>query len=229
MNTLLEQHLVIRARQEWPAPHKASESQDAVQLRRSCVGVRADEVSFVKIDRRPLMTIGLLAGSLTVALMVGGCSKPAMKDARQQSPRVEFFKAKAAGSNSRTFTGIVKARVQSDLGFRVGGKVVERSVNMGQRVQKGQILMRLDPEDLKLSAAAQQANVEAARAKYTQTSADEKRSAMLVNSGVISRREYDQDRAAVDSAKAQLEAVEAQARVSSNPTSMPSYWPMPME
>jgi RND family efflux transporter MFP subunit len=178
--------------------------------------VRADEVSFVKIDRRPLLTIGLLAGSLTVALMVGGCSKPAMKDARLQSPRVEFFKVKAAGSNCRTFTGIVQARVQSDLGFRVGGKVLERCVNMGQRVQKGQILMRLDPEDLKLSAAAQQANVEAARAKYTQTSADEKRSAMLVNSGVISRREYDQDRAAVDSAKAQLEAVEAQARVSSN-------------
>lgn len=216
MNTPLEQHPITKAHQEWLTPHKASEPQDAVWLRRSCVGVHVDEVGFVKIDRRPLMRIGLFAGSLTVALMVGGCSKPAMKDARQQSPRVEFFKAKAAGSNSRTFTGIVKARVQSDLGFRVGGKVVERSVNMGQRVQKGQILMRLDPEDLKLSAAAQQANVEAARAKYTQTSADEKRSAMLVNSGVISRREYDQDRAALDSAKAQLEAVEAQARVSSN-------------
>ena len=216
MNTPLEQHPVTKAHQEWLTPHKASEPQDAVWLRRSCVGVRVDEVGFVKIDRRPLMRIGLFAGSLTVALMVGGCSKPAMKDARQQSPRVEFFKAKAASSNSRTFTGIVKARVQSDLGFRVGGKVVERSVNMGQRVQKGQILMRLDPEDLKLSAAAQQSNVEAARAKYTQTSADEKRSAMLVNSGVISRREYDQDRAALDSAKAQLEAVEAQARVSNN-------------
>jgi RND family efflux transporter MFP subunit len=216
MNTPLEQHPITKAHQEWLMPHKASEPQDAVWLRRSCVGVRVDEVGFVKIDRRPLMRIGLFAGSLTVALMVGGCSKPAMKDARQQSPRVEFFKAKAAGWNSRTFTGIVKARVQSDLGFRVGGKVVERSVNMGQRVQKGQILMRLDPEDLKLSAAAQQANVEAARAKYTQTSADEKRSAMLVNSGVISRREYDQDRAALDSAKAQLEAAEAQARVSNN-------------
>ena len=139
-----------------------------------------------------------------------------MKDPRLQSPRVEIFKAKAAGSNSRTFTGIVEARVQSDLGFRVGGKILERSVNVGQRVQKGQILMRLDPEDLRLSAAAQQANVEAARAKYTQAKADETRSAMLVKSGVISRREYDQDRAALDSAKAQLEAAEAQARVSNN-------------
>jgi len=212
MNTLLEQHLVIKARQEWPAPQRGPERQNAVRLRQSSVGVGTDEVSFVKIDRRPLMTIGLLAATL----VAGGCSKPIIQDARLQSPRVEFFKAKAAGSNSRTFTGIVEARVQSDLGFRVAGKVMERSVNMGQRVQKGQILMRLDPEDLRLSAAAQQANVEAARAKYTQTSADEKRSAMLVNSGVISHREYDQDRAALDSAKAQLEAAEAQARVSNN-------------
>jgi RND family efflux transporter MFP subunit len=216
MNTPLKEHPIVKARQEWPALQKASEPRNAVWLRRSCVGVGADEVSFVKIDNRPLMTIRLLAGWLAVALMAGGCSKPAIKDARLQPPRVEVFKAKAAGSNSRTFTGIVEARVQSDLGFRVGGKVLERLVNMGQRVQKGQILMRLDPEDLKLSATAQQANVEAARAKYTQTSADEKRSAMLVNSGVISRREYDQDRAALDSAKAQLDAAEAQARVSNN-------------
>jgi RND family efflux transporter MFP subunit len=129
---------------------------------------------------------------------------------------VEVFKAKVVGSNSRTFTGIVEARVQSDLGFRVAGKILERSVDVGQRVQKGQPLMRLDPEDLRLSAAAQQANVEAARAKYTQANADERRSAMLVKSSVISPREYDQYRAALDSAKAQLEAAEAQARVSNN-------------
>jgi RND family efflux transporter MFP subunit len=162
------------------------------------------------------MAIGLLAGWLTVALMAGGCAKQAMKDPRLQSPRVEVFKAAAAGSTRRTFTGIVEARVQSDLGFRVGGKILERSVDVGQRVQKGQPLMRLDPEDLRLSAAAQQANVEAARAKYTQAKADETRSAMLIKSGVISGREYDQDRAALDSAKALLEAVEAQARVSNN-------------
>src|SRR5436305_3793482 len=169
-----------------------------------------------KIGRRTLITVALLAGGLTVALMVGWSSKATVKDPRLQSPRVEVFKAQAAGLNGRTFTGIVEARVQSDLGFRVGGKILERSVNVGQRVQKGQVLMRLDPEDLKRSAAAEQANVEAARAKYTQAKADEIRSAMLVKSGVISGREYDQDRAALDSAKALLEAAEAQARVSNN-------------
>jgi RND family efflux transporter MFP subunit len=160
---------------------------------------------------------GLLAGWVTVALMTGGCSKPAVKDPRLQSPRVEVFKAEAAGSNGRTFTGVVEARVQSDLGFRVGGKILERSVNVGERVWKGQILMRLDSVDLKLSFAAQQANVEAARAKYIQAKADEARfAAGLVESGAVSRQDYDIVRAALDSAKAQLEAAEAQARVSRN-------------
>src|SRR5438874_1797423 len=94
----------------------------------------ADEVSFVKKHRRLLLATGLVAGGLAVALMAGG-SKPATKDPRLLSPRVEVFAAQAAGSIRRTFTGIVEARVQSDLGFRVGGKILERSVNMGQRVQ----------------------------------------------------------------------------------------------
>ena len=168
------------------------------------------------LKNKTIAVIHLVAGGLTLALMASGCSKAAAKDPRLQSPTVEVFKAEAAGSISRTFTGIVEARVQSDLGFRVGGKILERSVNVGQRVQKGQVLMRLDDVDLKLSFAAQQANVEAARAKYIQANADEARYAALVKSGAVSRQEYDQARAARDSAKGQLEAAEAQARVSNN-------------
>ncbi len=190
----------IEAHQQSPRPHSAS----------------ADNVSFVKKYRRPLITIGLLAGGLTVASLAGGPASPVVKDPRLQSPRVEIFEARAAGLNIRTFIGFVEARVRSDLGFRVAGKILERSVNMGQRVQKGQVLMRLDAVDLNLSLAAQQANVEVVRAKYTQTKADEARFAALVKSGAVSRQEYDQARAALDSAKAQLEAAEAQARVSNN-------------
>src|SRR6266511_3829853 len=207
VNTPVTEQPTVKAHQESPTPQKASESPDAVV---------ADKVSFVKKYRRPLITIGLLAGGLAAALMAGWSSKPAEKDPRLQSPRVEVVEVQAAGSNGRTFTGLVEARVQSDLGFRVGGKILERSINVGQRVQKGQVLMRLDPVDLKLSLAAQEANVEAARAKYIQANADEARYAALVKSGAVSRQEYDQARAARDSAKGQLEAAEAQARVSNN-------------
>src|SRR5881394_929576 len=207
VNTPVTEQPTVNPHQESPTPQKASKPADAVV---------ANEVSIVKTYRWPLMIIGLLAGRLTVALMAGWSSKPAVRDPRLQSPSVQIFEAQAGSSNKRTFTGVVEARVQSDLGFRVGGKILERSVNMGERVQKGQILMRLDSVDLKLSLAAQQANVEAARAKYTQTKADEARFAALVKSGAVSRQEYDQARAALDSANAQLDAAEAQARVSNN-------------
>src|SRR5205814_9998839 len=100
------------------------------------IGLHFMSLSFVKIGRRTLITVALLAGGLTVALMVGWSSKPAVKDPRLQSPRVEVVQAQAAGSNGRTFTGIVEARVQSDLGFRVAGKILQRSVDVGQRLQK---------------------------------------------------------------------------------------------
>lgn len=156
-----------------------------------------------------------LAG-LAVALVVAGCSKPIANDPRLQPPRVEIFQAEAPDAATRTFTGVVAARVQSDLGFRVGGQILERCVDEGQHVRKGQVLMRLDPADLELSFAAQEATAEAIKAKYIQTKADEARYAALVASGVVSRQEYDHARAALDSAKAQLEAAEAQARVSDN-------------
>src|SRR5438067_8723507 len=191
MNTPRKKYPIVKAHQRWPMPQKASEPPGAVSLRQSCVEASGDEVSCGKIVRQPLMTIGLLAGWLTVALVTGGCAKQAVKDPRLQSPRVEVVQAQAAGSNGRTFTGVVEARVQSDLGFRVAGKILERSVDVGQRVKKGQVLMRLDSVDLKLSFAAQQANVEAARAKYVQAKADESRFAVLVKSDFVSRQEYD--------------------------------------
>src|SRR5438045_8406719 len=164
MNTPLKKYPIVKAHQQWPMPQKTSEPPDAISLRQSCVEASGDEVSCGKIVRRPLMTIGLLAGWMAVASMAGGCSKPAVKDPRLQSPRVEIFKAKAAGSNGRTFTGIVEARVQSDLDFRVAGKILERSGDVGERVQKRQPLMRLDAEHRRRSAAGRQAAGEAAGA-----------------------------------------------------------------
>lgn len=177
---------------------------------------RSGAIGSVKIARRPAVIMGLIAGWLTAVLMLAGCSKPAAKDPRLQSPTVEVFEVEAAGSNGRTFTGVVEAKVQSDLGFRVGGKVLARSVDAGQRVRKGQVLMQLDPVDLELALAAQQANTEAVRARYTQAKADEARFAGLVKSGAVSRREYDQARASLDSTQAQLEAAAAEARVRNN-------------
>src|SRR6185437_15766763 len=73
-----------------------------------------------------------------------------------------------APSASLSFTGVVGARVQSDLGFRVAGKVLQRLVDTGQTVKRGQVLMRIDPIDLRLDAAARKETVAAARARAKQ-------------------------------------------------------------
>ncbi|MEO5917237.1 MAG: efflux RND transporter periplasmic adaptor subunit [Luteolibacter sp.] len=178
---------------------------------------RSSLPNFAKAILSPLKPTVLPASWLMVALMTGGCSKPQEEDPRLQPQKVDVFKAKTAEPGSRSFTGTVAARVQSDIGFRIGGKILERTVDLGQHVEKGQLLMRLDSVDLDLSLAAQEANVEAARAKYVQAKADEARfAAALANLGAVSHLEYDQSKAALDSANAQLAAAEAQANVSRN-------------
>jgi RND family efflux transporter MFP subunit len=115
--------------------------------------------------------------------------------------------------SERAFTGVVSARVQSNLGFRVSGKVIERLVDSGQVVHEGQPLMRLDRTDYAHAITTQAGNVEAARARLQQAAADEARYSGLVSSGAVSQSAYDQVKAAADSARALLSAAEAQLKV----------------
>jgi len=121
--------------------------------------------------------------------------------------------AEPADVGERAFTGVVSARVQSDLGFRVSGKVIERLVDTGQRVHRGQPLIRLDRTDYVHAIATQVGNVEAARARFQQAAADEARYRGLISSGAVSRSAYDQVKAAADSDRALLSAAEAQLKV----------------
>lgn len=124
----------------------------------------------------------------------------------------------SAADASRAFTGVVVARIQSDLGFRVQGKILERLVDTGQTVKRGQPLMRLDPIDLSLQAQAQQQAVTAARARARQATDDEARYRGLVAAGAVSASAYDQIKSAAETAKAELSAAQAQADVAKNAT-----------
>ncbi|MGK6319634.1 efflux RND transporter periplasmic adaptor subunit [Sphingomonas sp. DT-204] len=146
---------------------------------------------------------------------LAGCGQ-SDADPRTEPPLVRIASAGAAEGSAREFTGIVGARVQSDLGFRVGGKVVARLVDAGQAVRRGQPLMRIDPTDYTLAAQAAAGTVAAARARAIQTAADEARYRDLVSAGAVSASAYDQAKAAALAARAQLTAAEAQARVSRN-------------
>lgn len=149
-------------------------------------------------------------------------SAPASKEAEAADPRnlaplVSITKAKTPDMASRSFTGTVAARVQSDLGFRVPGKIVERLVGLGEDVKAGQPLMRVDDTDLRLALSAKRNAVAAAQATFTQAKADEKRYAALVKNGLAaSPQRYEQSKAALDTAAAQLAAAQAEAEVAEN-------------
>lgn len=160
------------------------------------------------------LALSAAIAALPFALVACGDKTPS--DPRTAAPLVRAATVHNAAAGSRAFTGVVAARVQSDLGFRVAGKVLERLVDAGQTVRRGQVLMRIDPADLQLAAHAQQEAVAAARARAKQTAEDEARYQSLRGTGAISASAYDQAKAAADAARAQLNAAEAQAEVARN-------------
>ena len=137
-------------------------------------------------------------------------------DPRLASPLVMVSVVQPEEGGVRSFTGIVAARVESDLGFRVGGKIAERLVDMGQTVRLGQPLMRLDDNDLMLALSAANNNVVAAKAHQVQAAADEARLRKTYQNGAVSVQAYDLAKATADSTDASLKAAEAQAMVAKN-------------
>lgn len=159
----------------------------------------------------PFLVVGLLP------LILAACSDTTSSiDPRTRIPLVRVAPVANATQAERSFSGVVAARVQSDLGFRVPGKILERMVNAGQAVKRGQALMRIDPTDLNLATRAQDEAVAAATARARQTAEDESRYRDLVSAGAVSASAYDKIKAAADSTRAELKAAQAQADVAHN-------------
>jgi RND family efflux transporter MFP subunit len=155
----------------------------------------------------------------SVSLAIAACHNPtASLDPRTQAPLVRVAAVQSSIQAERSFTGTVAARVQSDLGFRVPGKILERLVDTGQTVKRGQPLMRIDPTDLRLATRAHEEVVAAATARARQTADDEARYRDLVSSGAVSASAYDKVKSAAEAARAELNGANAQADVSRNLT-----------
>src|SRR5207247_1195741 len=157
-----------------------------------------------------------LIGLLPFVLAACNDATSSSSDPRTQPPLVRIETVEISVRSERSFTGIVAARVQSDLGFRVPGKVVERLVDAGQTVKRGQPLMRIDPTDLRLTMRAHEEAVAAAKARARQTADDEARHRDVVAVGAVSASEYDKAKAAAEAARAELSAAEARADVARN-------------
>jgi RND family efflux transporter MFP subunit len=121
---------------------------------------------------------------------VAACQK---QEAAQRQPimvrSVEVKLSEFAPSTS--LTGVIAARTLNNLSFQVGGRVAERSVDIGQRVTKGEVLARLDPQEQQSDVRAAQASLYAAQAQQRQASAAFDRQKTLLAQGFTTRRDYD--------------------------------------
>lgn len=156
----------------------------------------------------------LLAAALLSALL-SGCGKQAAAPEPERAVRTLVISTGAA-SSSHEYAAEVRARVESRLSFRVPGKLLTRAVNLGDTVKAGQVLARIDGEDLKLAQAAATAGVAAARTNRDQMGADYKRFVDLQRQGFISTAELERRDSAFKAAQAQLDQAKAQADVQGN-------------
>jgi len=149
----------------------------------------------------------------SVAVSLTGCGRKQELDPRTQPELVRIVEIGSSSGADPAFTGVVSARVESNLGFRVPGKITSRLVDTGQFVRAGQPLMTIDRTDYVHAITARAETVTAAKAKAVQAAADEARYRGLVKTGAVSASTYDRIKAASDAAQAELAAATAQEQV----------------
>ncbi len=160
------------------------------------------------------MKYRLLFALLCVGVL-GACSKPVPKPDPVRSVKTVRVQPQTA-QVSQEFAGEVRARTESRLGFRVGGKITRRNAEVGSAVMAGQVLAQIDPQDLKLGHEAATAGFVAAGVNLDQAQADYRRFKDLLEKGFISAAELERRESVVKSAQAQFDQARAQARAQGN-------------
>ena len=157
--------------------------------------------------------------TLLVALLAGvaACGKQEQKPPEPRLVNVVRVDP-AAGTSEVAYSGEVRARYETNLGFRVAGKIVARNVEVGTVVNAGEVLARLDPEDQKLNAQSAQSQLAAAKSEFDQLKADLERYTDLLKKEFISKAEYDRHLSNFNVAEARLAQAKAQLSVTQNQT-----------
>ncbi|GJI93388.1 hemolysin secretion protein D [Duganella caerulea] len=153
--------------------------------------------------------------TVLAAAVLAGCSKPAEKTEDIRPVRAMVLASSDIDVNAE-FSGEVRARVESRLGFRVGGKIVSRKVDVGTLVKHGQVLMQLDPQDLQLSQAQALAGLRAAETNRDLAKAELKRYQELRNKNFVSQAVLDAKDSTYKAAQANVDATQAAYRGQSN-------------
>jgi RND family efflux transporter MFP subunit len=160
----------------------------------------------------------LLAGAslALVAVALAGCNDKVAEKAAPSRPVLVATVHYEAESPERSFVGTIRPRIETDMGFRVPGKVAKRLVEVGQTVDVGQPLATLDQVDLKLQAEQAEAEFNAASGVLAQAAAAEQRAKDLRAKGWTTDAQMDQTRAAADEARARLNRAERSVELTRN-------------
>ncbi len=160
----------------------------------------------------------LLAGAslALLAIALTGCNDTVAEKATPSRPVLVATVHYEAESPERSFVGTIKPRIETDMGFRVPGKVAKRLVEVGQTVDVGQPLATLDEVDLKLQAEQAEAELRAATGVQAQAAAAETRARELRVKGWTTDAQMDQARAAADEARARLNRAQRSVELTNN-------------
>src|ERR1700737_4378594 len=165
-------------------------------------------------DSYSRLLAGLALAFLAIAL--AGCNEIAAQKAEPGRPVLVATVHYEPESPARSFVGTIRPRIETDMGFRVAGKIAKRLVEVGQTVDVGQPLATLDEVDLKLQAEQAEAEFHAATGVLAQAAAAETRAKELRAKGWATDAQLDQAKAAGDEARARLNRAERSVELTRN-------------
>lgn len=157
-----------------------------------------------------------LPASLCLAMLLAACTRTPAPDAEAPRPALTHLVRFAPAGRTASFPGEVRARHETELAFRVGGKLVARLVDTGAAVSPGQVLARLDPADVELNAAAAAAQLAAAQSELRLAEAELGRARALADQGFLSRTLVETRQSVFEAARERVRQAQAQGAVARN-------------
>ena len=162
---------------------------------------------------RPVIGFTFATVLLPMVLLLGGCSQETDERPAQVRPVQVTTVQKGVSDRPATFTGDIQSQDEASLAFRVSGRMIERTANVGDRVTAGQVIARLDPQNAQNTLRSAQAALAAAESHLVTAANTFERQDHLLASGFTTRANHDAARSGLQAAQSAVDNAEAQLRI----------------
>src|SRR6059058_1081037 len=145
---------------------------------------------------------------IAIALPLAACSKEQPRKVVIRPVRVSSVQHALSG-DTISLTGQIQAKDPINLAFRIGGRLLERTVSVGNPVKRGQVVARIEPQDLQNALRSAEADLASAQAVLANSKGTEGRQSELLSKGFTTQAQYDQAEQQRKTAQAQVESAQA--------------------